>query len=252
VLSLAFVVHDLAIFLILLSGTLYLKEKVNSHTRFLICYIIYPYLAGLPLTGLWVLAHECGHGAFSTSSVVTHSVGWTIHSALMSPYFAWRSSHGRHHQFANNIAIDLNYVPPQKDEYSELFRGKVDLDHFVQDAPVVVLLRIVFQQIIGWPWVSNFSSYIPPLLSVLLSCLVPSFSCLCCIGRTQSFQIKYQNSYTLPIYLCQIHADYDCRSTFSPISQPGRKARRRSPGAGGTILIFCLQARSFVPMSFGI
>jgi bifunctional Delta-12/omega-3 fatty acid desaturase len=75
-----------------------------------------------------------------------------LHSALLNPYFSWRSSHGRHHQFANNISTDLNYVPPMREEYKELFRGKIDLDHLVEDVPLVVLLRIVFQQAIGWPW----------------------------------------------------------------------------------------------------
>ncbi|KAH8681287.1 fatty acid desaturase-domain-containing protein [Xylariales sp. PMI_506] len=150
--SFGWVVHDLAIFLALLATALHLQGRLDYIPRVVVCYLVYPYLAGLPLTGLWVLAHECGHGAFSTSPAVANSVGWVIHSALMSPYFSWRSSHGRHHQFANNIATDLNYVPPVRDEYRELFRGKIDLDHLVEDAPWVVLARIVFQQLIGWPW----------------------------------------------------------------------------------------------------
>jgi bifunctional Delta-12/omega-3 fatty acid desaturase len=153
--SLAFVIRDLAIFCGILALALYLERRLGDDhqlARLLVCYIVYPCMAGLPLTGLWVLAHECGHGAFSTSTVVANSVGWTIHSALMSPYFSWRSSHGRHHQFANNMATDLNYVPPARDEYSELFRGRVDLEHLAEDAPVVVLLRILLQQLIGWPW----------------------------------------------------------------------------------------------------
>jgi omega-6 fatty acid desaturase (delta-12 desaturase) len=152
----------LAIFSFILVTSLYLERRVDTHIRFLIRYVAYPYLAGLPLTGLWVLAHECGHGGFSSNNFVAHSVGWIIHSALMSPYFAWRSSHGRHHQFANNMSVDLNYVPPQREEYHELFRSNIDLEHLVEDAPVVVLLRILLQQLIGWPWVSNLQSFFFP------------------------------------------------------------------------------------------
>ncbi|KAK7956739.1 delta-12 fatty acid desaturas-like protein [Apiospora aurea] len=155
--SLGWVLHDSVIYLALLATALYLKERVvvaggGDTARILLCYFVFPFLAGLPLTGLWVLAHECGHGAFSTSSFLSNTVGLVLHSALMNPYFAWRSSHGRHHQFANNLKTDLNYVPPIRGEYQELFRGQIDLDHMVEDAPFVVLLRIVFQQLIGWPW----------------------------------------------------------------------------------------------------
>lgn len=108
VISLLYVAHDVAIFLVLLKVALYFEARLSDPPRLLLCYAVYPYLAGLPLTGLWVLAHECGHGAFSTNKLVAHPVGFIIHSALMSPYFAWRSSHGRHHQFANNIKTDLN------------------------------------------------------------------------------------------------------------------------------------------------
>ncbi|KAK8090710.1 delta-12 fatty acid desaturas-like protein [Apiospora phragmitis] len=155
--SLGWVLHDSIIYLALLATALFLEERVlgiggGSGSRILLCYFVFPFLAGLPLTGLWVLAHECGHGAFSTSSFLSNTVGLVLHSALMNPYFAWRSSHGRHHQFANNLKTDLNYVPPLRDEYQELFRGQMDLDHMVEDAPFVVLLRILFQQLIGWPW----------------------------------------------------------------------------------------------------
>lgn len=41
----------------------------------------YGFAAGLPGTGLWVIAHECGHQAFSTSKTVNNTVGWILHSA---------------------------------------------------------------------------------------------------------------------------------------------------------------------------
>jgi hypothetical protein len=60
-------------------------------------------------------------------------------------------------------------VPPVREEYHELFRGKIDLDHLTADAPVVVLLRVVLQQVIGWVRVDalrtspNLSSSLRPL-----------------------------------------------------------------------------------------
>ncbi|KAK8119054.1 uncharacterized protein PG998_003680 [Apiospora kogelbergensis] len=154
--SLAWVLHDSAIYIALLATALCLEDRVldvgGNGARIALCYFVFPFVAGLPLTGLWVLAHECGHGAFSTNGFLSHTVGLVLHSALLNPYFAWRSSHGRHHQFANNLKTDLNYVPPLRDEYQELFRGQIEIDHMIEDAPIVVLLRILFQQLVGWPW----------------------------------------------------------------------------------------------------
>lgn len=162
----SFVVRDLAVYVGLLYGTLYLEKTTgNTYLSIFVRYVVFPYLAGITLTGLWVLAHEAGHGAFSTNRKVADTVGFVIHSALMSPYFAWRSSHGRHHQYANNVSVDLNYVPPSRKEYRTLFgRGRdagarddekvegVENDDVFEDAPLVVFFRIVLQQVIGWHW----------------------------------------------------------------------------------------------------
>jgi len=42
---------------------------------------LYGFWAGLFATGLWVIAHECGHQAFSESKFINNSVGWVLHSA---------------------------------------------------------------------------------------------------------------------------------------------------------------------------
>lgn len=42
---------------------------------------LYAFVAGLFGTGLWVIAHECGHQAFSESKFINNAVGWVLHSA---------------------------------------------------------------------------------------------------------------------------------------------------------------------------
>jgi hypothetical protein len=42
---------------------------------------LYGFTAGLVATGLWVVAHECGHQAFSESKTINNAVGWVLHSA---------------------------------------------------------------------------------------------------------------------------------------------------------------------------
>ena len=53
-----------------------------------IAWPVYWYMQGLVLTGVWVLAHECGHQAFSDSALLNDTVGWVLHSALLVPYFS--------------------------------------------------------------------------------------------------------------------------------------------------------------------
>lgn len=44
-------------------------------------WMFYGAVAGLWGFGLWVIAHECGHQAFSESKLLNNAVGWFIHSA---------------------------------------------------------------------------------------------------------------------------------------------------------------------------
>ena len=46
-------------------------------------------LQGAVCTGLWVIAHECGHQAFSKYQTVNDAVGIVLHSSLLVPYFSW-------------------------------------------------------------------------------------------------------------------------------------------------------------------
>lgn len=50
-------------------------------------------IQGTCATGVWVLAHEAGHGAFSPQAWVNDTVGWIFHSALLVPYFSWKYTH---------------------------------------------------------------------------------------------------------------------------------------------------------------
>ena len=48
---------------------------------------------------------------------------------------------------------DHNYVPPLREDYAEsLFWDISRLEELSEDSPIVTLLRIVLQQIVGFPW----------------------------------------------------------------------------------------------------
>ena len=44
---------------------------------------VYGYFTGLFATGLWIIAHEAGHQAFSSYRLVNDVVGWVLHSGYV-------------------------------------------------------------------------------------------------------------------------------------------------------------------------
>jgi len=82
---------------------------------------VYWFCQGTVLTGVWVLAHECGHQAFSESEFVNNTVGWVLHSFLLVPYHSWRISHAKHHNNTGSCENDEVFNPPTRsDMTSEL------------------------------------------------------------------------------------------------------------------------------------
>jgi len=112
----------------------------------------YTFLQGLFGTGIWVLAHECGHQSFSPSKTINDSVGWVLHSALLVPYFSWKISHGKHHKATGNLDRDMVFNPPTREIYaSRLGKLAHELDELTEDAPIASLLHLIGQQLVGWP-----------------------------------------------------------------------------------------------------
>ncbi|PKS05394.1 hypothetical protein jhhlp_008770 [Lomentospora prolificans] len=114
-------------------------------------WVAYGFVQGLVCTGLWILAHECGHGAFSLYPRVNNVIGWAAHSFLLVPYFSWKYSHARHHRFTGHMEKDMAFVPRTEKEHKErrIFGVRVENDLF-EDAPIVALVRLLSHQLFGW------------------------------------------------------------------------------------------------------
>ncbi|KAK3384900.1 fatty acid desaturase-domain-containing protein [Podospora didyma] len=113
---------------------------------------IYAFMQGLFGTGLWVLAHECGHSAFSPSKTVNNLVGWILHSALLVPYFSWQMSHSKHHKATGNLERDMVFVPRTREKFaSRLGKFVHELDELTEETPISTLIHLIGQQVIGWP-----------------------------------------------------------------------------------------------------
>lgn len=71
----------------------------------------YSAVTGTVAMGLWVLAHECGHGAFSKNLRVRDTVGYLIHTLMLVPYYSWQRSHAVHHKYTNHVELGETHVP---------------------------------------------------------------------------------------------------------------------------------------------
>ncbi len=74
-------------------------------------WILYAFISGTTAMGFWVIAHECGHGAFSDNRTLQTVIGYLLHSFLLVPYFSWQRSHSIHHRFTNHITDGETHVP---------------------------------------------------------------------------------------------------------------------------------------------
>nr|AFN53643.1 omega-6 desaturase [Linum usitatissimum] len=109
-------------------------------------YVAWPaYWAGQGcfFVAVWMVAHECGHHAFSDQHWLEDSVGFILHSALLSPYFSWKHSHRRHHANTSSLERDEVFVPKPKSKLSWHFK-------FFNNPPGRVL-QLAFALLLGWP-----------------------------------------------------------------------------------------------------
>ena len=126
-------------------------ENVPSTAARGILWAVYTFVQGLFGTGLWVLAHECGHQSFSPSKTLNDTVGWFCHSALLVPYFSWKISHGKHHKATGHLERDMVFVPKTREEYASRMGFLAhELSELVEETPIATAIHMVGQQLLGW------------------------------------------------------------------------------------------------------
>jgi len=117
-------------------------------------WVLYAMVTGCVWTGMWVIAHECGHNAFSNNRLIQDAVGYFFHSLLLVPYFSWQHSHAVHHQFTNHITKGETHVP-------FVISGRAGLElpggeHMMATARFMGkkahgLMQVFFHLVFGWP-----------------------------------------------------------------------------------------------------
>ncbi|KAG7093067.1 hypothetical protein E1B28_009359 [Marasmius oreades] len=113
----------------------------------------YWFCQSVALAGCWSLAHEAGHDNISSHKWVNDLVGFSLHTFLLAPYFAWRASHRAHHKATASVERDENFVPRTRKDYGlppEVLATTRDYHEIFEETPIYTLARMLFMQLLGW------------------------------------------------------------------------------------------------------
>ncbi|KAL2819732.1 fatty acid desaturase-domain-containing protein [Aspergillus granulosus] len=113
-------------------------------------WIAYGFFQGCVGTGIWILAHECGHGAFSPYQWINDIIGWALHSILLVPYFSWKITHARHHRYTNNTEKDTAFVPWTEKDMASKTSYLPEWLEMLEDTPVYSFVSLLAHQLAGW------------------------------------------------------------------------------------------------------
>lgn len=91
---------------------------------------------GTALTGLFVIAHDCGHRSFAKRRWVNDWVGHILMLPLIYPFHSWRILHNYHHVHTNELLVDNAWQPWTPENY----------------AKASPLLQAVYRALRGWFW----------------------------------------------------------------------------------------------------
>lgn len=130
------------------AGNKFIPTFENMYVRGAL-WALFTVYQGLFGTGIWVLAHECGHQAFSDYGWVNDLTGWVLHSALLVPYFSWKYSHAKHHKATGHLTRDTVFVPLTKEQFKRK-RNIERLEELSEEIPLITLKNLVVQQAGGW------------------------------------------------------------------------------------------------------
>jgi len=116
--------------------------------QWLPAWIVAAIVVGTAATGCWVVAHECGHRAFTRHNWLGDMIGFVLHSGLLVPYFSWQRSHALHHARTNHLELGETFVPLR--DTSPAGRAWQRWQDAVGDeAFAITTLAIRF--LVGWP-----------------------------------------------------------------------------------------------------
>jgi omega-6 fatty acid desaturase (delta-12 desaturase) len=151
--SLCYLFQDLA--LITLTFLTFNKYVTPDYVPFTIVrfalWTLYSFMQMIFGCGIWILAHECGHMAFSQHKTYNDTIGLILRSALLVPYFSWKITHKYHHKGVGNMATDTAFTPLTRVSYTQGFNNTIEeVAELVEDAPIYSLLQSAAKHLFTW------------------------------------------------------------------------------------------------------
>ncbi|KAJ5474225.1 Oleate delta-12 desaturase [Penicillium sp. IBT 31633x] len=148
--SLLYLLRDIIYCAALIYAALHIHLLPSLPLR-IVAWATYGFFQGCVGTGIWILAHECGHGAFSRHQGINDFIGWAAHSFLMVPYFSWKITHARHHRYTGHMEKDTVFVPWTEDELATKRNVSIEqLKHLAEETPIVSFIQLIGHQLLGW------------------------------------------------------------------------------------------------------
>ncbi|KAG8664209.1 uncharacterized protein FPOAC1_013916 [Fusarium poae] len=140
-----YIIRDFAIIGTLAWAALTYIPGIKDQYLRIAAWMAYGFLQGLFCTGIWILGHECGHGALFTYSKLNNITGWFLHSFLMVPYFSWKPRYG--------------LCPRSKPKASlSFYIAGIDVAELIEDTPIAQAVKLVFHQLFGWQVYTFFNA----------------------------------------------------------------------------------------------
>jgi len=112
--------------------------------------IIWPFyfwFQGLIFTGVWVVGHECAHESFLPNKFACIILGLICHTFLWTPHLSWKATHRIHHRYHAHMVRDQHWIPPLR---SEVKVERHSFWEYLEDTPLVVLIKLGVRQMIGF------------------------------------------------------------------------------------------------------
>ncbi|KAJ7454201.1 fatty acid desaturase-domain-containing protein [Mycena latifolia] len=117
-----------------------------------VLWALYGAWQGFTFAGIWCLG-QAGHDALSPHSLVNAVLGLLLHTFVLTPFYAWRSTHRAHHKATNNLDRDETYLPPTRSDLhlpDADAATPADYMHALGETPAFTLFKLVVRQFLGF------------------------------------------------------------------------------------------------------
>lgn len=101
----------------LISGLFALSTFIDEKT---LLWPLYWIAQGTLFFALFLIGHDCGHGSFSRSKIVSAIIGHICMSPLLIPYNSWRISHNAHHVNSGHGTKEDAWRPYTRDQFQKM------------------------------------------------------------------------------------------------------------------------------------